>query len=140
MMIDKDYDNLRDPVTSNRAPSRLFSWLAAGAAVAATYYLGAFGVAWAHMNLNAAGWRHLAFVGIDTVLSLLVFLRPRWLVVPVAIVAAQALWSNGQGCWVSLRDARHVDWISLTVLLYIPILLGAAIWNTRLPSRKGFEQ
>ena len=123
-------------MTFDRSHARVFAGLAAGAALAAAYHLGAFGLACAYSHLHAAAWRHLVFVGIDAALSLLLLWRPRWLIVPVTIVAAQAFWSHGRGLWLAWHCTRQVDWISLAVLLYLPALLAAALWNAWQPENK----
>jgi hypothetical protein len=123
-------------MTSDRSHARVFAGLAAGAALAAVYHLGSFGLAFVHARLNASAWRHLVFVGIDAALCLLLLWRPRWLIVPVTIVAAQAFWSHGHALLHQWHSARQVDWISLVVLLYLPALLAAALWNAWQPGDK----
>lgn len=123
-------------MSSDRSHARVFAGLAAGAALAAAYHLDAFGLACVHSHVNAAAWRHLVFTGIDATLGLLLLWRPRWLIVPVTIIAAQALWSHGHGLWLRWHCARQVDWISLAVVLYLPVLLAAALWNARQPGNK----
>jgi len=51
-------------------------------------------------------------------------------------VASQAFWSHGQGLWHAWRNAHKVDWISVTVFLYLPVLLAAALWNAWQPAKK----
>jgi len=136
--IDVVYDGCRPPngLSSTTVAHSLL--LAGGTALAVVYHLGTFGLAWAH--LDAVAGRHFVFAGIDATLSLLLLRRPRWLIVPVSILAVQAFWSHGRGIWIAWQNARQVDWISAAVLVYLPFLLYAAIWRARTASRNGRDQ
>jgi hypothetical protein len=131
---------MHNPMASDRSYTRVFAGLAVGAALAAAYHLGAFGLACAHSHVDGAAWRHLAFVAIDAALCLLLLWRPRWLIVPVTLVAAQAFWSHGHGLWLQWHSRGQVDWISLLVLLYLPALLAAALWNAWQPRIKCIQK
>jgi hypothetical protein len=104
-------------------------FLAVGAALAAIYHLVAF--AGFRMQSTAPPWRHALFVFVDAVLCGLLIWKPRWLYIPVSLIAVQGVLSHGTHAWRLWFVQRQVDWLSVAVLLYMPLLLLAAFLNAR---------
>lgn len=66
--------------------------------------------------------RHLVFVGIGFVSSLLLFLnRPR-LLLPLLILVGQQLYGHGVYGYKVLVEQNRIDWASVIVLITMPIL------------------
>lgn len=69
--------------------------------------------------------RHLAFVAVDLAVAVLVGVRPRWALAPVALLFAQQLTSHGHDLVRSLAGPGPADLESLGVLAFFAALLSA---------------
>ncbi len=83
------------------------------------------------MQSNAPPWRHALFVCIDAGLCGLLICRPRWLYIPVLLIAIQGVLSHGMHAWLLWSHQKHIDWLSVLVLLYMPPLVWIALLNAR---------
>ena len=76
--------------------------------------------------------RHELFVGIDALLALLLVARPRWSLVPTAVLAVQQGQSHGSELLRSIRDPLlPFDWASLAALAFFPALLAVIVIEAR---------
>ena len=76
--------------------------------------------------------RHALFVAINLLLALLVATRPRWSVVPLAILTLQQFHSHGTALVRSLQaSSATFDWTSLAVLIFFPLLVALLAWEWR---------
>ncbi len=98
--------------------SRAVLWVSSGLLAAAAVN---------HAVLAARGQgdvaRHWAFVGINLVAAGIVARAPRWSVYPIALLAVQQAWSHGRDLAHSLEGPGPIDWASLGVLVFFPVLV-----------------
>ena len=66
-------------------------------------------------------WRHLLFIAIDLAAAALVLYRPRGATIAIAALTAQQLYSHGSYAWLLWRKEGRVDWISVGVIVVLPI-------------------
>jgi len=72
-------------------------------------------------------------VGIDLTFAWLLLRRPWWLAFPFALLTLHSLRSHGRGAWNQWQTARRVDWISVGVVIVLPVILALVV-------RDGWEQ
>ena len=88
-----------------------------------------------HARLAAAGagvvWRHELFVGLNLALAALLVTRPRWALVPAALLSAQQLYSHGSDLVHSVRGPEPFDWASVGVLVFFLALLTLLVVERR---------
>jgi hypothetical protein len=72
---------------------------------------------------SAHAVRHAVFVGLNLGLGALLVWRPRWALVPAALLSVQQLASHGSDLLESIRGPGPVDWASVLVLAFFPALL-----------------
>ena len=88
-----------------------------------------------HARLASAGGahvvRHEVFVGLNLALATLLVLRPRWALVPAALLSVQQLWSHGSDLIDSMRGPGPFDWASALVLVFFPALLTLLVVERR---------
>ena len=80
-------------------------------------------------------WRHALFLGINAALAVLIVLRPRWLPVLLAVLAAQQLWSHGRALVDAWKLEHRVDWASVVVVVGIPFALAIVVHDARAARR-----
>lgn len=113
-----------------RAPEKRLRWARFGCAA----LLGVTALNHAVQVALGAGnaSRHAWFVGINCALALLLIARPRWAIVPTALLAVQQAASHGTALVSSTRDpASSFDWASLGVLVFFPALLALLVVERR---------
>lgn len=103
----------------------LFRFFALVFALAAAYH--ALPLIDHDLPIAGAHWRHGLFVVIDSVYCGLLWLRPRWLYIPLAFLTIYSLWSHGTHAWNLWRIERQMDWLSLVVIVGLPIILMASL-------------
>jgi hypothetical protein len=95
----------------------------------------AFGVsAVRHLLLGRAEptlGRHAAFVLINGVAAALLAWRPRWVALPIALLAVQQLASHGADLVRSMSAPGALDIASLGVVVFFPVLLAAIALEPR---------
>jgi hypothetical protein len=69
--------------------------------------------------------RHAVFVLVNAAAAALLARRPRWVVLPIAILAVQQLASHGADLVRSLSTPGPLDVASLGVVVFFPLLLAA---------------
>jgi hypothetical protein len=89
-----------------------------------------------HAVLAAKGqgvvWRHELFVAINGAAAAGLILRPRWMLVPLALLACQQIPSHGADLYRSIvRPEEAVDWPSVGVLLFFPAVLTLLVFERR---------
>lgn len=93
-----------------------------------------------HARLAVAGagnvTRHEVFVGLNLALALLLVARPRWALVPAALLAVQQLYSHGSDLLTSVREPGPLDWASVGVLVFFPALLTLLVVERRRTGRR----
>lgn len=100
--------------------------------IAALYHLAAAAAPW--LGIRGTQWRHVLFVGIDATFAWLLLRRPWWLALPFALLTVHSLRSHGQGAWDQWQMARRVDWISIGVVVALPLILALLVrdgWQQR---------
>ena len=80
--------------------------------------------------MSASG--HAIFVGINALTALGMLLRPRWFVIPFAVLVAQQLISHGDWAFAAWR-AGWFDWRSWGVLATMPPMLLLLVRDARRP-------
>ena len=87
-----------------------------------------------HAVLAARGqgvvWRHELFVGINLALAAGLVLRPRWVLLPLALLACQQIPSHGADFVRSLSEPA-IDWPSLGVVFFFPVVLTLLVVERR---------
>lgn len=94
-----------------------------------------------HARLAATGqgvvWRHALFAGIDLAAAALLVLWPRRALAPIALLAAQQMYSHGRDLVASIEAARAAgssagfDWASLGVVLFFPAVVTLLVVERR---------
>jgi hypothetical protein len=79
------------------------------------------------LSIPGAHWRHALFVGIDFLFAGLLLWRPRWLVFPFFVLTLWSLYSHGAHAWNWWHFERRVDWLSLGVVIVLPLMLTILI-------------
>jgi hypothetical protein len=85
------------------------------------------------LGIRGDDWRHVLFVGIDLTFAWLLLRRPWWLAFPFALLTLHSLRSHGRGAWNQWQTAGRVDWISVGVVVVLPVILALVV-------RDGWEQ
>jgi hypothetical protein len=75
-------------------------------------------------------WRHELFVGVNLVLALLLVVRPRWALAPIAILSIQQIPSHGTDFVKSLSEPV-TDWPSLGVVFFFPAVITLLVVERR---------
>ncbi len=88
-----------------------------------------------HARLAAAGagnvMRHEVFVGLNLALASLLVARPRWALLPAALLSVQQLYSHGSDLLASLHEPGPFDWASVGVLVFFPALVMLLVVERR---------
>ena len=74
--------------------------------------------------------RHAVFAGIDACLAVLILRRPPGFTIAFALLCGQQLVSHGGAFARSLREP-HLDWMSLGVILVMPLVLALLVVDAR---------
>ena len=87
----------------------------------------------ARLAASAAGnvGRHEVFVGLNLLLAGLLVARPRWALLPAALLSVQQLYSHGSDLVASVREPGPLDWASVGVLVFFPALLTLLVFERR---------
>lgn len=104
-------------------------FLAAAAALAAMlYHVKGF------MNPTplTPAWRHAVFAAVDTALFYGLLKRPRWFIWFFGIACLQQVYSHGSYATAVWKTQHMVDWISVLVVLAMPLLFLLLLWEQRL--------
>jgi hypothetical protein len=111
------------------APKSIFRLFALLFLAAATYHL----LGWLVPAAGIPGlpWRHALFVAIDSIVAILLLRPQRWLVLPFALLTLQLLYSHGSDTWRLWHMERRVAWISVGVVVMMPIMLAVIIREMR---------
>lgn len=83
---------------------------------------------------DSSSGRHAVFVLINGFFAAAFFLRRRWIIVPVLALVAQQAYSHGTDLARAHAEGRS-DVQSLLVLLFLPVVLVAALRLARRPVR-----
>ena len=118
-------------IRSRLGSGRQFQVCATVFLLAAIYHLVA--AAAPALGIRGEQWRHVLFVGIDLTFAWLLLRRPWWLAFPFALLTLHSLRSHGRGAWNQWQTAGRVDWISVGVVVVLPVILALVV-------RDGWEQ
>ena len=110
---------------SSRVLYRIFAAIFAGAAV--YHMVGATGIAF-H---NVPPWRHAVWVPINGLMAWAFWLARPWLIAPLAAITAWSFYSHGWLAFLEWRETGHFDWLSLGVIVVLPVMLARAICDAR---------
>ena len=104
---------------------RIISVLFVGAAVyhAAVFLHPAFRSGGAH-------WRHAVFFLIDLVCAWFLLKRPRWFVFAFGALTLETLYGHGMHAWMMWNTHGQIDWLSVCVLIVVPLTLALLIEDT----------
>jgi hypothetical protein len=86
------------------------------------------------LSIPGVRWRHGLFVAIDSLFAALLLLRPRWLVFPFSVLTIYSLYSHGSHASTWWHIEGRVDWLSLGVVVVLPVMLIALILERGGPS------
>ncbi|HEY8074420.1 MAG TPA: hypothetical protein VIF62_09925 [Labilithrix sp.] len=75
-------------------------------------------------------WRHELFVGLNLAAALGLVTRPRWMLLPLALLACQQIPSHGADFVRSLGEPA-IDWPSLGVVFFFPAVLTLLVVERR---------
>jgi hypothetical protein len=95
--------------------------IAALLVLAAAYHASA--AAFPSLGVSGMRWRHVLFIAIDLAAAALLIFRPRGATIAIAALTVQQLYSHGSYGWLLWRTEGRVDWISLGVMVVLPIAL-----------------
>jgi uncharacterized membrane protein len=103
---------------------RVISILFVGASIyhAAVFFHPAFGVGGAH-------WRHAVFFLIDLVCAWFLLKRPAWFVFAFGALTLETLYGHGTHAWMMWRAEGQIDWLSIGVLIVVPLTMALLIEN-----------
>jgi len=73
--------------------------------------------------------RHALFAALNVALAAALWARPRWLVWPLGALVVQQLWSHGHDL-ASACARGEIDWVSIGVLVVMPLML-VLVWHDR---------
>jgi hypothetical protein len=113
---------------NNETPFRIF---AGCIALAAVYHL--VGLFMPAISPHTPAWRHALFVGINLVAAWLMLRRPSWFCFAFAVLTLQQLYGHGGKLLRTWRGEGHVEWISLIVIIVMPIMAAMLFrdWHRR---------
>jgi hypothetical protein len=78
--------------------------------------------------------RHLAFVGINVASASLCLTRPRrWFPLYFFVLSLQQIHSHGADLLATWRATATIDWVSLLVMGFLPVVLALALAEERAP-------
>lgn len=99
----------------------LFRIFAAASLAAAAYHVAVY----VHPAFSPGGSpaRHAVFAVIYAICAFLFLRRPLWFVFVFALVAAETVWSHGMHAWRLLQNEERFDWLSIAVVLLVPVAL-----------------
>ncbi len=103
--------------------------------VAGLYHLAA--VLLPGVGIRGSVVRHIAFVFIDLACAILLVRRPRWFALAFACLTIQQLLGHGRRAWATWEQASQLDWISLGVLVLMPVVLAMLVFEARHQREKG---
>jgi hypothetical protein len=105
-----------------------FRTLAVGSLGAAVFHaLSATGVV---PGDGSPAWRHALFVVVDVAGAWALWLRPRWLLWPLALLTVQQFTSHGSRIVRWWQADRAVDWISIVLLAALSVAV-VLLWQER---------
>ncbi len=90
--------------------------------------------------LPAPRWRHGLFILINALGAWLVLRRPPGLVLPFLAITLQQMYSHGTRALTWWHREQRVDWISLCIIVILPLALVLLIKDARerrSPDRQG---
>ncbi|MES2328517.1 MAG: hypothetical protein V4539_02875 [Bacteroidota bacterium] len=103
-----------------------FYFAAVLSACAAVYHVAAI---LSHTD-NSPVWRHMLFCFISITGAWALVKRPSWLFYPLIVLTLQQLYSHGTYLFVKYRDEHSIHWISVGVLILMPVITYA-VWIDR---------
>ena len=100
-----------------------------------------FGVATMYHFIGALGfafylspqWRHAFWVVVDGGMAS-AMLHPRpWMIAPLAAITVWSLYSHGWIMFLVWRVTGQIQWLSLAVVIVLPVMLAQLICDSRSP-------
>jgi hypothetical protein len=111
----------RDPVTTQSASNdTLFRIFAAMIALAGLYHM--LGLVMPAISPQTPAWRHALFVGINIATAWLMLRRPPWFWAVFAVLTLQQLYGHGGKIIRVWQSVGRIEWISLLVVILMPIM------------------
>jgi len=101
----------------------LFRYFAAVFGIAVLFHIGGM---FCHFN-GCPWWRHLIFVGVDLFIVYGILKRPQYFIYIFMVFLMQQYYSHGSALVHLWKVQQRVDWISLLVIVYLPIVLAFLI-------------
>lgn len=68
-------------------------------------------------------WRHLLFIGVNGLMTVLLYRRPKTFFVFACVLIMQQLWSHGIYALKVYQQQNRIDWYSIIVIFGFPIYL-----------------
>lgn len=110
----------------------IFFFLMAAAALTAIVY---HTKGYLSPTAETPAWRHALFIGINTISFYGLLQRPRWFIWFWAALTLQQMYSHGSYAWKLWSTQQQVHWISVLVVLMMPVIL-LVIWLERRAKRR----
>ena len=111
-----------------KARNNLFITLTALCGVTAIYHVvGVF-----YVINDSPPWRHLLFVAINLLCAYGFLKRPQFFVYLFAILLVQQFYSHGSSIVNMWVEKKQIDWISIAVLIFLPVALVSLFEDYRL--------
>ena len=83
------------------------------------------------LHIHGPHTRHAVFAVIDAGFACLLLLRPWWALIPFAFLTGYSLYSHGRHAWQQWQLEGRLDWLSLGVVIVMPIMLAMLAVDAR---------
>lgn len=113
----------------------MFGVFAALILLAAVYHV--IGLFLPQISPMTPPWRHALFVGINLAMAWLMLRRPPWFWALFALLTVQQLYGHGGKLLGHWRAAGQIEWISMLVVIGMPIMAFLLFRDWRLNRESG---
>ncbi len=113
-----------------RARKSYIVFAAMFAAAALFHLIGALGLAF----YVSPQWRHALWAAIDGGMTYAMLRPPSWVIAPLAAITLWSFYSHGWLVFRIWRATGQIDWLSLCVIVVLPLILLRLICDNRNPT------
>ena len=110
---------------------RVFWAVAACFLAAAVFHIAALFVP--QLAVSSPAWRHGMFALVNALVAIGLVRRPRGFLFAFALLTLQQLLSHGRDLIVAWQGEHRVDWVSLVVVIAMPVVLVLLARDARNP-------
>ena len=79
---------------------------------------------------------HAAFVVIDPITAYLLLRRPDWFPYAFGVLTVQQIYSHGVEALTAWRATSVIDYVSLFIILFMPVLLVVLVYDALIRKRR----